>query len=653
MATEPNGLSSLAPIPLDWVAADRRIGLEKRKARGVLNTQVRRKIFDAKGREVEPNLAGIGTRSRSIRDAVSVTTYETKSNRENDILNAYAGHFGILRPEYDLLEPWTLIDTESYFERAIKRRLDLAFRNGIEIVGESNVNVDYIKRRLNQMAFVMRQSWLNFFKEVLRNLYVCSNCILIKIRDEAASGGAANDKNDNLTPIAGYKLVAPHTIFPLMDGKGGIQAWRRFFTGINPWKDYPTTDVIHFKWNVKPGHFFGTPFSVPVVDDIFALRRLEENIELLLVNHLFPLFHAQVGTPEAPCEILADGSSEIDMISDLISALPKDGVLVTDERTKVTVVGAAKEGVDPQPILSHYKQRVFTGLGMSGLDLGEADTGNRSTADNVSQNLKDSIKADTDDFSGQLVMQIFVDLFREAPGALSVQNAVSDVHPEFHEIDVDTQIKKETHAANMFNNHGLSQSEYRKRMKYKPLTKEQEADTHFQKHVVGLAKVNNQLQNKTIDKQFEHQKELATQQQQTAMHTAVATKSTKVTKKAANGASHTTHTVEPSKHAAKAVAAVMQPSNQHGKNLDPHKARSSQDPSLLERVYDALLVVREDLVLSGALESEWDDALHLFSLELLPDDSLTEQRDSFLSLLELSSDSDQIWTNLRVWALNS
>jgi hypothetical protein len=39
---------------------------------------------------------------------------------------------------------------------------------------------------------------------------------------------------------------------------------------------------------------------VGVKDDIFALRRLEENVELLFINQLFPLFHIKVGTEQAP-----------------------------------------------------------------------------------------------------------------------------------------------------------------------------------------------------------------------------------------------------------------------------------------------------------------------------------------------------------------
>ena len=607
-------------------------------------------------RAVQP---GITWRSLSARRSARRTdkqgsssipaTFKTKVDNETDILNSYWGWVGILEPEYDLLESWTVLDTESLYAQAIRRKLSLAFRNGVEYVGDNQEFVRYIKRRTQQISYMMGQTFKSFLKDILFNLYVCSNCIVIKIRDTEASGGYANEKNKNRAPVAGYKICPPQTIFPYLDGKGRIEKWRRFFGTGRPFRDYPVEDVIHFKWDVKPGHLYGTPRIVCVRDDIFALRRLEENIELLLVNHLFPLFHVAVGTPEAPAQMTAQGVSEIDVVRSMIENMPKEGVFVTDERVKVTVHGAAKEGVDPKPVLAHYKQRIFTGLGVSGLDLGETDTGNRATAENVSQNLKDSIKADLDNFSDLVIMQVFRELFQESPSQLSVQNAVADVRIEFHEIDVDTQIKKETHAANMFNNHALSQSEFRRRLKLKPLDKESNKDTHYERHVVDLENVRHRNQKDLAKVQHG----LAMEQQESAQshqaQVAASVKKTKVTKKHANGASHTTETHEPAKPAQKAVAAIMQPQNQHGKNLDPHKARSSQQPDLLERIYDELLGMRAALDQEGML-AEW--AEHTGSLvdDLLDGPELLAAREALKSFVRLSDDPDVLWLNLATWA---
>jgi hypothetical protein len=623
-----------------------------------------RTLRDAGGKLVHVNLEGLGERAAAInqprwhsvsdrmargssKDAAKIISgtipanFKLKLDNEQDILNSYWGYVGLIEPEYDLLEGWTLLDTEAFYRQAINRKLALAFRNGAQVVGDNQDFVQYIERRMKQFGYMMNQKFLMFLKEVLFDLMVSSNCIVVKIRDAEASGGYANDKNRNLVPVAGYKVVPTQTIFPFLDGKGRIEKWRRFFGMGRPFRDYPVEDVIHFHWDRKPGHLFGTPRHVSFRDDIFALRRLEENIELLMVHHLFPLFHVAVGTPEAPCQYTTEGMSEIDKIRMLIQEMPKEGVFVTDERVKIEVHGAAKEGIDPNPILAHYKRRIFTGMGVSPLDLGEVDTGNRATAENVSQNLKDSIKADLDWFVSQISMFFFKEWFQEARSALSVQNAVADVGLEFHEIDVDTQIKKETHAANMFNNHGIDQTEYRRRMKLKPLSKDQDKITHFGKHIVGLEKVKHGHAKELLQIQHEH----ATEQQAAASQNAASTKTTRITRKHANGASTTRQITEPVK---KAVANLMQPANQHGKNLDPHKARSSQDPGLLRQLYDRFLA------LSGALgaEDRWDVESAAAVDVMFPGAEMLSVRETLKSYVRISNDADLLWANMSTWSLN-
>ena len=237
-------------------------------------------------------------------------------------------------------------------------------------MGDNQDFVQYIERRMKQFGYMMNQKFLMFLKEVLFDLMVSSNCIVVKIRDAEASGGYANDKNRNLVPVAGYKVVPTQTIFPFLDGKGRIEKWRRFFGMGRPFRDYPVEDVIHFHWDRKPGHLFGTPRHVSFRDDIFALRRLEENIELLMVHHLFPLFHVAVGTPEAPCQYTTEGMSEIDKIRMLIQEMPKEGVFVTDERVKIEVHGAAKEGIDPIHPAGLQAPHLYR-MGVSPIDLDE------------------------------------------------------------------------------------------------------------------------------------------------------------------------------------------------------------------------------------------------------------------------------------------
>jgi hypothetical protein len=540
------------------------------------------------------------------------TKYKKKVEAETDLLSGYWGWHGIIEPEYDLLEPYTIVDTESYVATALARKHSLMFRNGFTVSGENRNFVEYIERRFAQMSYVSGQPIENFLKDILWNLLVCSNCILVKIRDAAASGGVANEKNGNKTPIAGYVIVPPQTIHPYLDGYGQVIKWRRFFGDGRPFKDYDIADVVHFYWNRKPGHLFGTPRLWPVRDDIYALRRLEENVELLLMQHLFPLLHVKIGSEKAPCEYLPDGTSEVDMYRAYIQSMPKEGVLVTDERVSVDCVGIGKQGADYMPVAEHYKKRVFTGLQVSSVDMGETDA-TKSGADNVSQNLKDAIKADLAWFVQQFRMFVLKDLFSEAPFHLSLQNAVHDIVLEFHELDPDNQIKMETHAANSYNNQAITHDELRRALKRKPLMPEEEQGLHFNRHTM-------------VENEFHAQHE-----ERMAKLKASGKSPAKRKKAKAKPAGET----KTAKAAGKVAKTMTQPSNQYGTNHDPHKAKTSRE-DLSRVLYDRLATG------DGAAPSLTIDEVFA---EFEAGDS--ELRERILSFIDRAEDADDLWVRIQ------
>lgn len=498
-----------------------------------------------------------------------------KIEQEKDYLNSYYGHYGTILPEYDQYEPYTMLDTESYLMQAIRRKHSLMFRQGFKIEGESSRFTKYINMRLNLAGYMMQMTVENFLKDILYNLLILSNCFMIKFRDAEASGGVANSKNDDRVPVAAYMILPPHSIFPFVNQKGEIIKWRRYYGSARKYKDYKLEDVIHFKWDVKPGHVYGTPRTIPVRDDIFALRRLEENVEMLLINHLFPLFHVKVGSENAPAQMLIDGITEVDLIKAELENMPKEGVFVTDERVSVDVVGIKGEAPDPKEIMTHYKARIFTGLGVSPIDMGETDTGNRATAENVSQNLKDTVKADLSWFCGQFKMYILKELFEENSSNLSVQNAIQDVDVIFPDVDVDGHIKWENHVIEKFNNHTIDEDEMRRQMKMTPFTNKQAKKTHYELHVKDLQTSGILLKNQGMIEAMAVRGEVA------------AGKAKDPAKSKGN-------------KGAKSVANKNRPANQHGSNLDPHSARSSMDPNLL---YDLLAQEMERLKKDGTFSA--------------------------------------------------
>jgi hypothetical protein len=522
------------------------------------------------------------------------------SRRVDDANQTYRRLSGIIQPEYNLLESFTIYDTEPYVRQAIKRQLSLMFRNGFEVVGDKSDDVDYITRRLELMEYVMERDTQSFFEQILFNMLLASNCFLQKIRQEDASG--VKRKKGRPEPVAGYLLIPSHMIFPYLEN-GVPTKWRRYYETGEPFLDIPLDDIIHLKWDVKPGHRFGTPRLVGVKDDIFALRRLEENVELLFINHLFPLFHIKVGTEEAPATWDENGTSETDLVRWQIENMPKEGVFVTDERVEVEVIGASGKGLDPKTMIEHYKGRIFTGLGMSALDMGDGKNANRATADNISQNLKDSIKSDLEIFGGLIRLQIFKDLFMEATYSTSVQKAVAKTSILFHEIDLDNKIKFENHVIQLFLNNLIDEDEARKLIGHKAFTDLQRKKLHFDLHVVRLVietekakaataiKVSTVQHEQTMEAlplQTEHAEKQANTEK--SLMKAKAEHSEKTTgHKVSLLAAKTAHlkaggapqraTATKSSPAAKSVQNKTTPTNQHGSALGPMKAQSALEGS--------------------------------------------------------------------------
>lgn len=544
------------------------------------------------------------------KDASKVLDPKAAKNKlktNADYVGTYNMFNGILRPEYDMLEAFTIHDTEAYVRQATSRRLSLMFRNGFEIVTDMDqdieqgkTNIDYIYKRLNTLEYVTNEPTNAFFKKILFNLLLISNCFLRKVRDENLSAGTTKDTNDNRKPVAFYQLIPAHSILPYFE-KGIIKHWRRFFDTGAPWEDYTLEEIIHLKWDVKPGHVYGTPRTVGVRDDIFALRRFEENIELLFVNHLFPFFHVKIGNEKAPCLYGPNGESEIDTIRYQIETMPKEGIFVSDERVAVDVVGAEGRSLQFKDFLAHLKSRVFTGLGVSGIDMGEGADATRATADNISQNLKDFVKADMEAFSDIMRMSFFKEWFMEANYSVSIQKAVATTKLIFHEIDLDNLIKEQNHILNLYNAHLLTEPEARKKLKKPPMTKADKKLTHYWEHIRDLvivtaeAKSNAEVkaQKELLPLQAEHQEKMTghsinemqmqhkLEHKKMESHVAKAQASTTLThaksKLAAIQGANPTGPAKKATPSLKTGRNRSTPSNQHKVNLGPTRAKSSRE----------------------------------------------------------------------------
>jgi hypothetical protein len=377
---------------------------------------------------------------------------------------------GWISPEYNLAEVGRVSDVESYVRQAFNKKIALMFKEGWDFVGKNPKTVEYVKLRFKQIAEATSTPTLKLFRDIGTGLIQKSNVLLAKVRDIKASGGKVRKSFSGkklLKPVAGYFVVPVETVEFQMVGNSIVKWRQRHPDGYSV--EFATEDIAHMYCDKKDGFVFGTPLIIPVIDDIRALRKIEENIELLIYQHLFPLFQWKVGTEKAPAGLTEGGEREVDVVKREIQYMPTEGGIVTTERHEVTAVGAEGRALRAESYLTHFKRRVFSGLGISAIDAGESESANRSTSETLSQNLIDSVK----DY--QQVAEIFIneyiikELLLESNFRLDVLDTENEVWIKFKEIDVDYQIKRENHYTDLFNKNTINLHEARIGMGREPI----------------------------------------------------------------------------------------------------------------------------------------------------------------------------------------
>jgi hypothetical protein len=295
--------------------------------------------------------------------------------------------------EYNLIEISLIEDGESYVRQAFQKKTSLMFKEGEIYTGLNEKTISYIKNRIRQIEYVTGIPWRSLLRQTGKELISKSNFFWVKVRKEQHSGGDKGVKRAK--PIAGYFPMGAENVFIKKDEFGRIIEYQQRLPN-NKIKNFRPEDIIHFKCDVKPGYTFGTPKIVPVIPDIQALRRLEENVEILFYQTLFPIFQYKVGTENKPATTLTlpDGTviDEVSYVRQQIQNMPTEGGIVTPERHSIEYIGANGQIPNYQPLLQYFKSRVLAGLGISSLDIGDGDTSNRSTADSLSKALIDSVK---------------------------------------------------------------------------------------------------------------------------------------------------------------------------------------------------------------------------------------------------------------------
>ena len=188
-----------------------------------------------------------------------------------------------------------------------------------------------------------------------------------------------------------------------------------------------------------------TPISrrYTAIADAELLRNLEENVEELIHSTLYPVWHWKVGNDNLPERIDPYGNKETDIVKKTIEYMPAGGIFVTDHRHQIVAQGSEGRALRVEGYLTYFKQRLFSGLGVSGVDMGEGDSANKATAQVLSNTAIQHIEA------LQLTMKIFLESFvlselmLEKGGAVDIYDPEKRVEIKFGTIDKEAKTKLE------------------------------------------------------------------------------------------------------------------------------------------------------------------------------------------------------------------
>lgn len=380
--------------------------------------------------------------------------------------NVKGGEFE--KAPYDLDQIIQAVDTDSYAKQAFLKYKDLFWKEGWDIIGENPEAVSYLYQRIDLLEEAMGQTFQDFMVGCVDTLIKFHNVFVVRSYGEIDPRfRVAGESNKSLVgfytiPIETVRVLRDKNNRPLKYQQEIVDGLDMAFNNDLSKPSWNADEVIHLYLDRKDGHFFGTPAIVSAIDDIKALRQIEQDILNLIHRDLFPLYLYKVGTDERPStpEELNDAATEL-------ANLRVEGGLVLPERHDVEVIGAENNALKAESYLAHFKERVAIGLGVFPHHLGMTGSGaNRSMTDRLDMALYDRIKFIQSYVENIVRLHIFNGILREG-GFHPVQtpfddNTISDrCYLKFREIDIDTQIKKENHYLNLFNGDAIDWNELR------------------------------------------------------------------------------------------------------------------------------------------------------------------------------------------------
>lgn len=503
----------------------------------------------------------------------ALLAYATRHSYYGSKLSYRPANVEFYRSEYDLHSIANAINLDGILNRSVCVFTEQILKNGFENLVSSDMSQQHLNKRLKEIELGTNIKYMETLATISRQLVSYGNAYVIKVRGESRFGKKYDLFGTTKNPIIGLFIADATTMSVGISTTGKITHYQQIINGEE--KIFKVDDVIHLTYNKIPGTLTGNSNINAILDDLRALRKLEEEIEILGFQYAVPLYLYKVGNDNHPAQ-----PGEIDNVSTTVNSMPTYGIMVVPHTHDMKAVTQNNDPIDLTKYVSYFKQRIFSGLGVSPVAMGDSGSSNRSTSEIADLNMQTITKSYQQIIKNKIEQELLIEIILD--GGFDPMR--HDVEMRFPEIDLEAQIKKETHILQKFQGNLITRTEARKEADYnRPINEE---DTYLSLVQIKLADAQNELA-----------KDLATHTGDIAMEQAkVAAKATGV-KTGGRSASVGKKSESMGKTAVKKTASSSNPTNQYGKQLG--RPKTVKDTFIAGEEYINFIINNDSIVESN------------------------------------------------------
>lgn len=396
------------------------------------------------------------------------------------------------RTEYDFTESYRIADTECFVSTTINKKRSLILKEGFKYLSKNPSDIDYLKKRLNEIEFVSGYSLSTLLNEITTSILHNHNAFIYIARGEDSSTGNRRPVDGNIEPIACFFPLAEAKMELLENEYKEVEGYKYKYN-LRTYNTFDVDEIIHIAVDKKPTLNVGTPPLESVKDDILSLRQIEQSLERLVYKMTIPLMHAVVGTKEQPAGIdEITGRPETEVINEQLNYMEDAGGITTTHRVDLKMLGAESQALRLSGPLEYYKNRVLVGLIISDVDLGTGKSTTGGAASVISEALQQNIEMYQNIIEDFVTNKILTPLLLEKEENVDKQYLTDDqkVYFKFNNTNLDSKVKIESHYINEFNSKLITRDEYRSYTGREPLTESEKQDIFDD---LGLVKESDQI----------------------------------------------------------------------------------------------------------------------------------------------------------------